>query len=66
MPRGGTHPGGYFRRGQSLTGQFAQFSSSSFSIPKGIVSPHRQAQPDSFLASRRLSQKGQQSMDLPS
>jgi len=35
----------YFRRGQFVTAQWAQFSSSSFSMPKGISSPHWQAQP---------------------
>ncbi len=48
----------YFLLGQSLA-QLSQFSLSSFSNPKGIISPHWQAHPRSVDSSRRLSQKGQ-------
>ena len=39
----------YFLLGQLMTGQREQFCSSSFSIPKGIVSPHSQTQLLAFL-----------------
>jgi hypothetical protein len=45
----GPAPGYYFLLGQFMTEQFAQFSSSSFSRPEGIVSPHRQSQPEGIL-----------------
>lgn len=56
---------GYFLLGQFMTEQFAQFSSSSFSRPKGIVSPHRQSQPEEILVCNTCSQKGQVSISAP-
>jgi len=55
----------YFLLGQSRMGQLSQFSSSSFSSPKGIISPHRQAHPSAVFVSGRSSQIGQQSMGHP-
>jgi hypothetical protein len=52
----------YFLLGQFMTGHRAQFSSSSFSMPKGIVSPHRQTQPSVVFARSSSSQKGQASI----
>ena len=54
----------YFLFGQFMTGQRAQFSSSSFSMPKGIISPHWQTQPSDVFASSCSSQKGQASIIL--
>jgi hypothetical protein len=48
-----------------MTEQFAQFSSSSFSRPKGIISPHRQSQPEDILVCNTWSQKGQISIGAP-
>ncbi len=39
----------YFLLGQFMTEQLAQFSSSSFSMPKGIVSPQQQTQLSAVL-----------------
>ena len=55
----------YFLLGQSLAGQLSQFSLSSFSNPKGIISPHWQAHPRAVDSSRRLSQKGQHNIGPP-
>jgi hypothetical protein len=54
----------YFLFGQFMTGQRAQFSSSSFSMPKGIISPHWQTQPSDFFVSSCSSQNGQASIVL--
>jgi protein gp37 len=52
----------YFLLGQFMTGQRAQFSLSSFSMPKGIISPHRQTQPSEVFVCSCSSQKGQASI----
>jgi len=63
-----SHPVGklffYFLFGQFITEQRAQFSSSSFSMPKGIISPHWQTQPSDVFVSSCSSQKGQASIVL--
>ena len=55
----------YFLLGQSRIAQFSQFSSSSFSIPKGMISPHWQAHPRTVFVFRCSSQKGQHNIDHP-
>jgi hypothetical protein len=52
----------YLLLGQFMIGQRAQFSSVSFSIPKGIVSPQQQIQPSVVFVFSCSSQKGQASM----
>jgi hypothetical protein len=52
----------YFLLGQFFAGQRAQFSSSSFSMPYGIVSPHPQIHPSAVFVRKGPSQKGQLSM----
>ena len=55
----------YFLFGQFMTEQLAQFSASSFSMPKGIISPHRQDQPSVVFSWSCSSQKGQASICRP-
>ena len=56
----------YFLLGQFLAGQCSQFSSSSFSMPKGIISPHRQTQPSKVFVCNCSSQRGRQALWYPS